>query len=80
MCSSDLGEDVLEILSGVDCAVAEGELVCLLGGSGCGKSTLLNLVAGFLLPDAGCVEIGGECIAGFGPDRCVVFQEDALFP
>lgn len=74
------GEDVLEVLSGVDCAVAEGELVCLLGGSGCGKSTLLNLVAGFLLPDAGCVEIGGERIAGPGPDRCVVFQEDALFP
>lgn len=74
------GGDVLEVLSGVSCDIAEGERVCLLGGSGCGKSTLLRIVAGFLMPDAGCVEIGGERIVGPGSDRCVVFQEDALFP
>lgn len=74
------GGGPLEVLSGVDLDVAEGELVCLLGKSGCGKSTLLRLVAGFLSPDSGSVEVGGERIAGPGPDRCVVFQEDALFP
>ena len=74
------GGGSLEVLSGVDLDVAEGELVCLLGKSGCGKSTLLRLVAGFLSPDSGSVEVGGGRIAGPGPDRCVVFQEDALFP
>ncbi|WP_299076871.1 ABC transporter ATP-binding protein [uncultured Fretibacterium sp.] len=74
------GGGPLEVLSGVDLDVAEGELVCLLGKSGCGKSTLLRLVAGFLSPDSGSVEVGGGRIAGPGPDRCVVFQEDALFP
>ena len=74
------GGGPLEVLSGVDLDVAEGELVCLLGKSGCGKSTLLRLVAGFLSPDSGSVEVGRERIAGPGPDRCVVFQEDALFP
>lgn len=74
------GGGSLEVLAGVDLDVAEGELVCLLGKSGCGKSTLLRLVAGFLSPDSGSVEVGGGRIAGPGPDRCVVFQEDALFP
>lgn len=74
------GGGPLEVLSGVNFDVAEGELVCLLGKSGCGKSTLLRLVAGFLSPDSGSVEVGGERIMGPGSDRCVVFQEDALFP
>ena len=74
------GGGSLEVLAEVDLDVAEGELVCLLGKSGCGKSTLLRLVAGFLSPDSGSVEVGGGRIAGPGPDRCVVFQEDALFP
>ncbi|NLL36277.1 MAG: ABC transporter ATP-binding protein [Fretibacterium sp.] len=74
------GGDVLEVLSGVSCDIMEGEQVCLLGRSGCGKSTLLRIVAGFLLPDAGHVEIGGERITAPGSDRCMVFQEDALFP
>ena len=74
------GGETLEVLDAVDCDVAEGELVCLLGPSGCGKSTLLRLVAGFLLPDSGNVELQGERIMGPGPDRGVVFQEDALFP
>ena len=53
------GGGSLEVLAEVDLDVAEGELVCLLGKSGCGKSTLLRLVAGFLSPDSGSVEVGG---------------------
>jgi NitT/TauT family transport system ATP-binding protein len=60
--------------------VAEGEVVALLGPSGCGKTTLLNIVAGFLLQDQGQVLVKRRAMAGPGPDRGVVFQEDALFP
>jgi iron(III) transport system ATP-binding protein len=76
------------------CAVREasldarpGEVVALLGPSGCGKTTLLRLAAGFEVPDAGSIDIGGTCVAGDGvsipPERRrigMVFQDYALFP
>ncbi len=34
----------LEVLRGVDLAVADHEVVCLIGASGSGKSTLLRCV------------------------------------
>jgi NitT/TauT family transport system ATP-binding protein len=67
-------------LSHVNFEVRPGEFFCLLGPSGCGKTSLLNLVAGFVTPTSGSVEIGGRTVSGPGDDRGVVFQSDrALF-
>lgn len=57
-----------------------GEMICLLGRSGCGKTTLLNILAGFFPPSSGDVRLNGQSVEKPGPDRCVVFQEDTLFP
>ncbi|TYB42079.1 ABC transporter ATP-binding protein [Actinomadura chibensis] len=67
-------------LTGVSLAVRRSEIVCLVGPSGCGKSTLLNIIAGFEKATGGDVLIGDRPITGPGPDRAVVFQQDALFP
>jgi NitT/TauT family transport system ATP-binding protein len=70
----------LNVLDNVNFDISAGELVCLLGPSGCGKTTLLKLIAGLTKPSAGSILIGGRTVSCPGPDRCVVFQEDALFP
>jgi NitT/TauT family transport system ATP-binding protein len=57
-----------------------GELICVLGPSGCGKTTLLKILSGFISPSAGHITLNGLPVSQPGPDRCVVFQEDALFP
>lgn len=68
------------IFSGLQAEVYPGEMVCLIGRSGCGKSTLLKIIAGFLAPSQGRCLLDGQALTGPGPDRGVVFQEDALFP
>lgn len=70
----------LTVLEEISFHADSGELICILGRSGCGKSTLLKIVAGFLPPSSGKVRIKGKAVKSPGPDRCVVFQEDALFP
>ena len=74
-------------VDGASLQVGEGELVALLGPSGSGKTTLLRVIAGFEVPDAGSVAIGGRPVAGDGawvePERRrigMVFQDGALFP
>jgi NitT/TauT family transport system ATP-binding protein/sulfonate transport system ATP-binding protein len=74
------GEAVLAV-DDVTLEIQDKAFVCLVGPSGCGKSTLLNLLAGFELPDRGGeVLLQGAPIRAPGPDRGMVFQENALFP
>jgi iron(III) transport system ATP-binding protein len=65
-----------------------GRILALLGPSGCGKTTTLRLIAGFEVPDAGEIALGGRLVArtgdgGVPPEERsvgVVFQDYALFP
>jgi len=70
----------LNVLDNISFDAEEGDLVCILGRSGCGKSTMLNILAGFMAPSSGEVLLEGRPLSRPGPERCVVFQEDALFP
>ena len=67
----------------VNLHIKGGEFFTILGPSGCGKTTLLRAVSGFLTPSDGSVLIGGENMAGIGPNRrptALIFQNLALFP
>src|SRR5262249_33563647 len=60
-----------------------GEFFSFLGPSGCGKTTILRTVSGFLEPSEGKVRIGGQDMAGIGPNKrptALIFQNLALFP
>ncbi|MDH2327811.1 ABC transporter ATP-binding protein [Cereibacter sp. SYSU M97828] len=67
----------------VNFKVEAGEFFSILGPSGCGKTTILRMIAGFIHPTEGRVLIGGEDMAGRGPNQrptAMIFQSLALFP
>jgi ABC-2 type transport system ATP-binding protein len=48
-------------VTGIDLAVAPGEIVALLGPNGAGKSTTIDMLLGLTTPDRGTVRIFGQC-------------------
>jgi branched-chain amino acid transport system ATP-binding protein len=54
----------MEVLRGVDIAVAAGETVALLGSNGAGKSTFNNTVCGIVPTWAGAVRFDGHALTG----------------
>jgi multiple sugar transport system ATP-binding protein len=64
-------------------AVADGELLVLVGPSGSGKSTALRMLAGLEPLDDGRILIGGNDVSSVRPrdrDIAMVFQNYALYP
>ena len=77
----------LEVLKGVDLAMQEHEVVCLIGASGSGKSTLLRCLNLLEAVDAGRIWIHGREITVRDVDQNairrqvgIVFQSFNLFP
>jgi len=75
------------VLRGIDLAVEEHQVVCLIGPSGCGKSTLLRCVNALEAIDDGEIILDGEPVSGPGvdvnalrQDVGIVFQSFNLFP
>jgi polar amino acid transport system ATP-binding protein len=76
-----------EVLRGIDLALAEHEVVCLIGASGSGKSTLLRCINLLEPVDAGRILVGGTELTAHGVDVNrvrreigIVFQSYNLFP
>jgi putative spermidine/putrescine transport system ATP-binding protein len=70
-------------VDGIDLEVRRGEFLTLLGPSGSGKTTTLRMVAGFMAPTSGQIEIDGSDMTRVPPyrrDVGMVFQNYALFP
>jgi multiple sugar transport system ATP-binding protein len=73
----------VEVLHGVDIAIADGSFTVLVGPSGCGKSTLLRMIAGLEAITSGQIRIGGKVVNQMPPkerDIAMVFQNYALYP
>ena len=69
-------------VDGVDLEVRRGEFLTLLGPSGSGKTTTLRMIAGFMGPTGGTIEIDGQDMTRVPPyrrDVGMVFQNYALF-
>jgi ABC-type Fe3+/spermidine/putrescine transport system ATPase subunit len=71
----------------VTLTLRHGEFVSLLGPSGCGKTTTLRMIAGFINPTRGTIEMDGETLSS--PDSALppekrrmsmIFQSYAIWP
>lgn len=76
----------LNILQGINFAIAKSELVAVIGPNGAGKSTLAKAIFGLLTPNQGEIRFKGENIAGLKPNEivqrgmCYVPQIANVFP
>jgi ABC-type Fe3+/spermidine/putrescine transport system ATPase subunit len=71
----------------INLELQNGEFVSLLGPSGCGKTTTLRMIAGFVDPTAGVIEMDGQVLSSpagsVPPDRrqmSMIFQSYAIWP
>ncbi len=74
-------------MSGLDLELAQGEFVSLLGRSGCGKTTTRRMIAGFIDPTAGSIEMDGQVLSAASgslpPEKrgmSMIFQSYAVWP
>jgi iron(III) transport system ATP-binding protein len=74
-------------VAGLDLELQHGEFVSLLGPSGCGKTTTLRMIAGFIDPTAGTIEMDGRVLSSpsgsLPPERrqmSMIFQSYAIWP
>ncbi len=81
------GDREMAAVSDLSLDIAANQFVTLLGPSGCGKTTTLRLIAGFITPDAGTIQIGDRTLSSAGyavppEDRAMgmVFQNYAVWP
>jgi ABC-type Fe3+/spermidine/putrescine transport system ATPase subunit len=71
----------------IDLELQSGEFVSLLGPSGCGKTTTLRMIAGFVDPTLGTIEMDDRILSSpagsVPPDRrqmSMIFQSYAIWP
>jgi lipoprotein-releasing system ATP-binding protein len=72
------GPKLLEVLTGVDLALAEGELVALVAPSGAGKSTLLHIAGLLDTPTEGEVAIAGRTLTGLEDGARTAARRDLI--
>lgn len=72
------GENLVQVLKGIDLAVEKGEFCVLLGPSGSGKSTLLNILGGIDRADSGDILIDGERMADMNEKALTLYRRRHL--
>jgi iron(III) transport system ATP-binding protein len=81
------GDSEMAAVKDLSLEIGDNQFVTLLGPSGCGKTTTLRLIAGYIAPDSGSIQVDGRPISS--PEAVVppenrgmgmVFQNYAVWP
>jgi putative ABC transport system ATP-binding protein len=84
-----LGNEIVNVLKGIDLEINKGEYVALMGPSGSGKSTLMNLLGCLDTPTSGNYILNGKDVSKMHDDELAeirnkeigfVFQTFNLLP
>ncbi|MEQ9143395.1 MAG: ABC transporter ATP-binding protein [Parvibaculaceae bacterium] len=77
----------MEILHGIDLAVAKGQSLCLVGPNGAGKSTILHSIFGFTQVFGGAIRVNGTEVTGLTSSErlakagiAYILQDNSVFP
>jgi branched-chain amino acid transport system ATP-binding protein len=74
------------VLRNVSITVPDGSVVALIGPNGAGKSTTLKMGSGLLRPQTGSIELDGQDMTKWSPDRrvrggvCHIVEGRGVFP
>ncbi len=77
---------IISALKGVNLAVRQGEVTCILGDNGAGKSTLISIIAGLIGHDEGTYSVDGAPVQFTSPREALdlgisaVYQTLAMVP
>jgi branched-chain amino acid transport system ATP-binding protein len=81
------GYGKMEILHGVDLAIAPGRALCMIGPNGAGKSTVLHSIYGFTRIGSGAIRVGDKDITRLSPNEklkqagvAYILQDNSVFP
>lgn len=84
-----LGNEIVNVLKGIDLTINKGEYVALMGPSGSGKSTLMNILGCLDTPTSGSYMLNGKLVSDMEDDELAeirnkeigfVFQTFNLMP
>ncbi|MGY6661095.1 MAG: ABC transporter ATP-binding protein [Glycocaulis sp.] len=73
-----LGGGDVHALRGVDCDIAEGGYVAVMGASGSGKSTFMNMLGALDTPTSGELTIAGQSLLNRTADELAAFRNQTV--
>ena len=71
-------KEVVEVLTGIDLDISDGEFLALMGPSGSGKTTLLNLIGGLDQPTAGEITVSGENLLDMNSRQLAAWRSESV--
>lgn len=72
------GQQVTDVLHGVDLSINKGDMLAIVGSSGSGKSTLLHILGTLDSADSGTLQLAGQDVARLSAAQKALLRNEQL--